>query len=69
MVTGANGRFSGGFDISAFPKMQEGGKFQKNIYSKNVVEEFRSLVFFRCGVRVSVRIQISIDIFRLYSVL
>lgn len=26
MVAGANGRFSGGFDISAFPKMQEGGK-------------------------------------------
>lgn len=28
VVTGANGKFSGGFDISAFPKMQEGGPNQ-----------------------------------------
>jgi hypothetical protein len=31
MVAGANGKFSGGFDISAFPKMQEGGKCQMSI--------------------------------------
>jgi len=33
MVAGANGKFSGGFDIAAFPKMQEGGKSQQSSFS------------------------------------